>query len=118
MPVEPASVQAGVKLALWFANQDRRIYAMLSESTEERDTRRLIEFIQAREGRITVRALQKSNSRKYPNAGYAETALEGLVNAGLAEWQNEPAGARGGRPSKVCVLRPTTDTTDTTLNSL
>ena len=34
VPVEPASVQAGVTLCLWFANEARRIYATLSESTE------------------------------------------------------------------------------------
>src|SRR5262249_20540198 len=35
------SVEAGIALARWFAHESRRIYATLSESTEERDTRRL-----------------------------------------------------------------------------
>jgi hypothetical protein len=37
--------------------------------------RKLVEFIRARGGTITVRQLQKRNSRKYPEAGTAEKAF-------------------------------------------
>jgi DNA polymerase-1 len=113
-PVGPRSVESGIDLSLWFASEARRIYATLSEEAEERDARKLIEFIRTRGGSITARALQKSNSRKYPNAEKAEAALEELVTTGLGDWDERPAGPKGGHPTKVFVLHPTPDTTDTT----
>jgi hypothetical protein len=115
-PVGLQSVEAGVALARWFGNETRRIYATFSESREERDTRRLVEFIRARGERITVKALQRSNSRKFPTASLAELALEALVNAGLATWRDRPPPVRGGRPTRDCVLisLPTPDETDET----
>jgi hypothetical protein len=113
-PVEAESMYAGVELARWFAHEARRVYAILSESEQERDTRHLVEFVQARGGRITTRALQRSNSRKYPTAEVAQAALEGLVQAGLASWEEPAASAQGGQPARHLRLRPTHDSTDTT----
>ena len=83
MSIELAvGVEAGVVLARWFAAESTRIYAMLAESEEQRETRRLIEFIRSKAGMITVRQLQRSNSNKYhsPDVGFV---LEGSVNDGL-----------------------------------
>src|SRR5262249_28619581 len=66
-PVGPFSVRAGVTLCHWFAHEVRRVYSILRESEEDRDARRLVEFIQARGGRVTARELQRSNQRKYPD---------------------------------------------------
>jgi hypothetical protein len=98
-PVEPESIQAGVTLARWFAREARRIHSLLTESQEERDTRRLVEFIRARGGRISVRKLQKSNSRKYPRNEDAEAALNALVNAGRGEWEPPVTTGGKGRPA-------------------
>jgi DNA polymerase I-like protein with 3'-5' exonuclease and polymerase domains len=104
--VELESVQAGVTLARWFAREARRIYSLLSESQDERDTRRLVEFIRARGGRISIRKLQKSNSRKYPRTEDAEVALEALVQAGWGEWEPSADAKGPGRPaSRVFRLR-------------
>lgn len=110
------SVEAGIALCRWFADEARRIYATLTESIEERDHRRLVDFIRSHGGRITVKQLQRSNSRRYPNAATAEAALDALVTNGLADWQDRPAPAQGGRPTRDCVLKslPTTDETDQT----
>jgi hypothetical protein len=108
------SMEAGIALARWFAQETRRIYATLSESTEEREARRLVEFIQSRGGRITTRELQRSNSRKYPTADEAEAALEALVGEGLAHWPPQPTGTQGGRPARLLELCTTHDKTDTT----
>jgi DNA polymerase I-like protein with 3'-5' exonuclease and polymerase domains len=105
-PVDVDSIRAGIELARWFAYEARRVYATLNETKEERDARRLIEFIRARGGSITPRQLCRSNPSRYRGPEQAEEALDALVQAGLADWQDRPPGARGGRPTKALVLRP------------
>ncbi len=108
-PVGAESVTAGVILARWFAQESRRVYAVLSESEEQRDIRRLVEFIRSRGDKITVRELQRANGRKFPDAAAAEAALESLVQAGLGRWV-EPDGTHRARVMELC---PTPDTSDT-----
>jgi DNA polymerase I-like protein with 3'-5' exonuclease and polymerase domains len=109
-PVEPESVEAGVRLCLWFAGEARRIYSTLTESTEERDARRLIEWIWARGGKTTAKDLQRSNSRKYPTADSATQALDALAEYG--RWVDRPTDGRRGRPTRDFVLNTTSDDTD------
>jgi hypothetical protein len=116
LPVEPCSIKCGITLARWFAYEGRRIYAMLAETSAERDARRLIEFIRSRGGSITVRELQRSNSRKYPTSEQADVALCAL-SPDHGSWSRPPIGPEGGQPAKVFTLRPTHDTTDTTAES-
>src|SRR5262245_38426947 len=82
---------------------------------EKRDARRLVEYIRGRGGRITARALQKSNNRKYQDADQAKAALDMLVRAGLGHGTQPEAGPKGGQPAVWFVLNPCTpyDTTDT-----
>jgi DNA polymerase-1 len=104
-PVGLESMRAGIELALWFAREARRVCAMLGESEDERNTRRLVEFIQSAGGRITARRLHLANQSRYRRTGAAELALDALVNDGLATWENVPPGPKGGRPTKTCVLK-------------
>jgi hypothetical protein len=53
-PVTEASARAGIELARWFAAEVTRVYAMLRETDEERQTRRLVEWITSRGGRATA----------------------------------------------------------------
>jgi DNA polymerase-1 len=105
------SMKAAIILCRWFAGETRRIYATFSESTEERERRRLEEFIQTQGGQITVRALQRANSRKYPTATAAEEALNDLVEKERARWTDKVTSKRGGRPTRVLELLPTADET-------
>jgi hypothetical protein len=109
------SVLAGVALCTWFAGEARRIYATLSESSADRETRTLVEFIRSRGGSITARVLQRSNSRKYANAETASAVLNDLAEAGLGEWAEPQPSECGGRPKSRCfTLHPTPDKTDKT----
>jgi Protein of unknown function (DUF3987) len=113
-PVEAESIEAGIKLARWFAHEARRIYATLSESTGERDTRRLLDFIRSRGGEITANELWKSNNRRYGSTADAERELNKLLAAGLGDWFDGPSGAKGGRPTRVfrlCTRNPETSET-------
>jgi hypothetical protein len=113
-PVTEASARAGIELARWFAAEAVRVYAMLRESQEERETRRLVEWIAEHGGRVTVRQLQKSNHHKWPSSPLAEIALDALVQAGLGRWEEAPARAGGERETKWFVLTlQTSDTSDT-----
>jgi hypothetical protein len=111
-PVEPAEMAAGITLARWFAAETRRIYGMLGETEEERGLRRLVEFIAARGGKITVKELQRSNSRKYRDADSAKADLDALAQAGLADWIDGESPPHGGKRMRWLVLRPTTDDSD------
>lgn len=112
--VTAESAGAGIEMAKWFAREAVRIYSMLAETDEGRELRRLVEFVQRRDGRASVRDLQKSNARKYPRSEDAEADLQRLVEAGLARWLDPASAPRGGNVSRVVeLLRQTSDTSDT-----
>jgi hypothetical protein len=99
--VASESIEAGIILARWFAGEARRIYGILSESVEEKDTRRLIDFINSRGGEITPHDLWKSNTRRYSGSEDARLALTALEDAGVGVLLYRPSGPRGGRPTEV-----------------
>jgi hypothetical protein len=100
--IKPESMEAGITLARWFADEARRIYACLAESREEGECRRLVEWIAGRGGRVTVRELHRSNQRKYRDADDARAALDRLVEAGLGTWHDQ-------RHFDLCVTGDTCD---------
>jgi hypothetical protein len=105
-PIEPISIEAGVALVRWFAAETRRIYATLRESDDEKNLRKLIEFIRAHGGEMTGRRLHQSNKSRYPDTETAEATLNELAAAGLGEWTGNVASPKGGRPSRTLILKP------------
>jgi hypothetical protein len=85
-PVGERSLRAGIALAEWFAYEARRVYLMLRETADERDQRRLREWIAGRGGSVSVRDLQRANSRRWPTRESAEGELDALVNLELGQW--------------------------------
>ena len=57
-------------------------------------------------GDATALRLHRANEGRYKTADDAEAALQGLVDAALADWSEKPAGPKGGRPTRVCILKP------------
>ncbi len=114
VPMCRRSVEAGVRLAAWFARETERVYQMLGETAEEKEVRGLVEQVRRRGGRITARQLHRSNGRKYRDSAAAEVALTKLVGLDLGRWEEAPGGPSGGRPTKTFVLHPTPDETDET----
>jgi hypothetical protein len=94
------SMASGIALAEWFGVEAKRVYGALAETEEGRARRLLVEVIQAKGGRVTVRELSRS-SRLYPRASDWETALDELAEAGIGRWENTPAGPEGGRPGRA-----------------
>lgn len=102
--IDETSIQAGIELTQWFANEARRIYALLGEDEGDRANRELIEWIEARGGMVTARDLQQS--KRAENAQDAELKLTDLVVRGFGIWEPSPSGQRG-RPTRQFVLNGT-----------
>jgi len=100
LKIDAESMRAGIALARWFANETRRVCALLDESPEERDRRRLVELIKHKGGAVTVREIQRT-SRLFRTAEEAEAALNALVEAGWGVWETPAGGDRGGRPTRI-----------------
>lgn len=109
--IDTGSIAAGVKLTRWFGNEARRIYALLGESDDERERRRLVELIENRGGSVTVREWQRCRSHR--TAKDAEAELAALVEAGLGRFKTASPAPKGGAPSKRFMLTDTIDTDNT-----
>ena len=103
--VDAASMKNGIELVQWFKAEARRVYALLAESDEDRDQRRLIEWIQRKDGSVTAREVQQGH-RQYRTAEDAEAALGNLIKAGFGRWEPTLPGRRG-KPTRRFVLSST-----------
>ena len=55
--IDAASIEAGATLSRWFCGEARRIYSLFAETNEDRDRRRLVEWIERRGGLVTRRSV-------------------------------------------------------------
>ncbi len=92
--VDAGSMAAGIRLVNWFKGEARRVYALLSESDDDRDQRLLVEWIERKGGLATARESQMG-CRWLREAGAAEAALDALAKAGWGNWEPTPRGRRG-----------------------
>lgn len=115
--VDEASIAAGVVLARWFGDEARRVYAILSESDDDRETRRLVEWIERKGGSTTARDLTHGLRTYRGDSDAAELALSALVKAGVGQWEAETPGPKGGRPAKRFRLVNAVTVTETPANS-
>lgn len=109
--IQPAMVEAAIHLTRWFSQEARRVYAMLKETDEGRELRRVIERIHRMGGRVSVRDWQRA--RHHPTAGEAEDELEGLVKDRLGGWAYPAPGRSGGQPVRLFVLSSAESPRDT-----
>jgi len=104
--LDAASMNAGIQFATWFKGEARRVYALLGESEEDRDVRRLVEWIGRKGGSATVRETQQG-CRWLKDPGTAEAALDGLFKENRGEWIPSPDGQRG-QPTQRFALSSST----------
>ena len=97
--IDVISMEAGITLVRWFGQEARRIYAMLSETEEDEERRRLAEWIDRKGGEITTRELQQG-IRQFESSQEAESALNELVKAGYGHWETVATTTKGGRPAR------------------
>lgn len=105
--LDAASMAAGIRLANWFKGEARRVYALLGETDEARDQRRLVEWIERKGGSVTARDVQ-IGCRWLRESGEAEEALGALTKAGWGSWQPSPPGQRGQPTRRFRLSTPST----------
>ena len=79
------SFAAGVTLAEWFCDETERLYGVFAESAQDRERRKLAEFIRARGGKMTARQLMRSGPC-FKTAADAKAALDELTQVGLGRF--------------------------------
>jgi len=114
--VDDQDIQAGVRVAEWYAGEAFRVYGLFGESDEDRDRREIVEFIRRHGGTVTARDLMRS-SRKYGTADQAEAVLQDLASAGLGSFDVSQPGPDGGRPVRRFTLVDAVDVDTTTKNT-
>ena len=115
--VDEASIAAGVAMVRWFGAEARRVYAILGESDEGRESRGLVEWIERKGGSVTVRDLTRG-PREYRDADKATKALAELVASGVGRWEvDDHAGGRGRPVDRFRLLSRRGDTGDGDTNS-
>jgi hypothetical protein len=97
--IDAASIAAGIGLSEWFGHEARRVYAMFAEADEEADGRRLLEWIDAHGGSVTVRELTHGLWQYRGDTPKAMAALDELAKRGHGRWIYPPSGGKGGRPA-------------------
>ncbi len=111
--VDEASITAGVVLARWFGDEARRVYAILSESDADRETRRLVEWIERQRGSVTARDLTRGPREYRRDPDGAAKALGELVESGVGRWEvDDHAGGRGRPVNRFHLMRRCDDTGD------
>lgn len=105
--IDDVSMAAGVTLSRWFVYEARRVYAVMDEDDEARQSRQSVELIERKGGTVTVREWQRIRSHR--SADDAEAELAELVSAGLGSWEQVAPGPKGGRPSRRFVLTKTSE---------
>lgn len=105
--IDAESMRRAVTLARWFTDQARRVYAMIDESEAERAHRELLEMIERSGGSVTKRVLMQWSRARFPTAGDAQDALDGLAADGLGRWEYPKPGPLGGHPEARFVLTET-----------
>ena len=93
-------MRAACVLARWFGIEAIRIYATLAQTDEQCKARRLVEFIQRRDGAVTVRDLTHYYRPLKNKAQEAQQQLTALVGGGFGQWEAAPSTPKGGQPTK------------------
>jgi Protein of unknown function (DUF3987) len=94
LEVSGRSMRAGVRLAMWFAKEARRIYGLLADVESDADRDDLLEFIRRKGGRVKPRDLMNWRRRLYPTAHAADLALMAFEDRGHWETETPPGGGR------------------------
>lgn len=92
-PVDAASMEAGIKLAKWFAHETRRVYGVMAETADQKDARAVMELAKAKGTPLAIRDLMREGPC-FDTADRAVTVVNLLIESGYVHWVEEP-GKKG-----------------------
>src|SRR5262249_53423203 len=96
-------MEAACNLARWCGNEAERIYGTLAETQEQREQRKLMEFVESRGCAITVRDVITFYRPLRNQPEKARQAFDKLVKTGRGRWEElHPPGR--GRPTRIFQL--------------
>jgi hypothetical protein len=91
---------AACDLARWFGSEAVRIYASMAETREQREQRKLIEFVESRGGTVSVREIMQGHWPLKNQREKTEQQLDALETTGIGKWEPVGTSAKGGRPTR------------------
>ena len=94
--IDLESLNAGITLANWFANETKRIHVILETNQTSSDG--LKDYIRSRGGIVTCRDIQRGPRRYRVSSSEVRSMLDQLCDAGKGEWLNAHPGSLGGQP--------------------
>lgn len=120
--IDADTLRRAARVTDWFADEARRVYALLGESEDDGNTRRLVDWIERggknREpGTVTANELAHGKREYRTDSTAAERALSELVEAGFGRWDPEVSGPKGGRSARRFRLVSTVTVTETPINT-
>lgn len=102
--VSDESLASGIRLAEWFGNEADRFYSGARETPEQVERRLLAEWLTGRQP-TTPAEIARSGPQKFRGkAEQVEVLMNTLASEGKGEWQNQPPGPSGGRPTRGFVV--------------
>ena len=100
-------------ISRWFGAEAQRVYALMVETTEAREQRRVVEWIGRRGGEATPRDLTHGLRKFRGDPEGAEECLRNLAEAGFGRLEETDPGLKGGRPTVRFRLTPPVTVTKT-----
>jgi len=89
--LDAESMEAGIGLAGWYANEARRVYRELGASSNDAGVFDLLGWVLDQGGGAKVRDLMRAKRYLFPTSEKAVEAMQKLVDDGLAVWTSDRA---------------------------
>ncbi len=97
------TLENALALTEWFKNEARRIYYTMGNHGDTTQADKVIRFAKRNGGKCTARDAGRVGAGG-GSSDEVEKVMEGIVAAGLAEWET-PARPEGGRPTRYFRLK-------------
>lgn len=94
--VEAETMESAVTLARWFTREAIRVFSNLCGAARDEQRLKLAMFIRSRGGKVSVRDIMRSNSKRYPDADAARASLYDLAQAGMGTLNGDNFALKAG----------------------
>lgn len=95
--ITEATMKSAIALTEWFKHEARRVYAMFSETVNQRDDREFLEWARKKGGTVTIRMVMRRFAKRFPKAEAVKAAFQEYEKTGYGSVCRIPGQC--GRPS-------------------